>query len=160
MAATAQLVFENFIWRIESKTPTDTSVLTEGFLYSSGYKVPEETRPRSFSVLWNSSGEDAMAGGDPIVEDLSGRIADHQYTVEVYYRAEFGDRDLQKVILLDRHDIAKQLRDPALFVGYDDDNSSASLGVCDRKRVSDEIERGEVVWTYRSVWALIISEDE
>jgi hypothetical protein len=149
-------VFENFIWRLEGIAPS--SQADRGKLqYVDPEDDPSALRPRSFSLTWEGSDTD----GSPT--DLYDRWAVHTFTVEVYYPAGdtgLSNRDAHALSLADRDDICEALRDPAGWTGYDAGNTSTDIGLCDRKRESDEMERDEALYTLRMTWQCHVKEIE
>jgi hypothetical protein len=74
------------------------------------------------------------------------------------YRAKQPRR--HALSLADRDDICEALRDPAGWTGYDAGNTSTDIGLCDRKRESDEMERDEALYTLRMTWQCHVKEIE
>ena len=151
------LVYENFIWRLETLTPTE-SACNERFRYVDPEALDlENARHRSFSVFWESSDADIAP------TDLYDREAAHVFTVEVFYRvgeAALTSRKAHQLIASDRADISKELRNPSSWNGYDQSNTGDDIGLCDRLRLGDELERVEHLYIYRAQWQCHVRESE
>lgn len=166
MAASANLVRDNFAWRIESITPTATEAfLPPRFAEIDVNKVDVEQASglaRKFTLQWRGSDEDNDALGSRIADDESQRLAAHTWIVAIYYPIDKVDAArLERVILQDRHDVLKLLRSPASFAGYSAAQPSASVGIYNRIRIQDEIDRdSERVWSLRTTWRTLINETE
>lgn len=157
MAAQAHLVRKNFVWRIEAVTPTETTLARRAsFTEVDPLRIdPEQSSgyQRAFSVQWQGSEGDQL-------DDLLLRQQSHMYAVEVYYSTKLKYDDLHDIILQDRHDITKTLRNPSNVIGYSDAQSSTDIGVGGRWFDSDEIVREDNLWTYRAMWRVTITETE
>lgn len=150
-------VFQNFAWRIEAISPTAQAGIGPFRMVDPEIADVETLRHRSFALFWESSDEDAGP------TDLYDRWAVHTFTLEVYYRA--GDQGIPNskahtLILADRDDICRTLRDPDLWAGTSDAASSTEIGLKDRRRVGDELERDEDTYTYRATWECHVREVE
>lgn len=158
MATSIQHVVENFVWRLQALVMTDAT---------SGRKLRLNDRPlatsadlssgmtRTFILYWD--------GASPSLEptDMFARWADHTFTLEVAYSTSPALDALLKLILRDRHDITKALRDHALWTGYDDDNSATEIGLEERKLLRDVLDRSSsVTWYLRQTWECRIQENE
>jgi hypothetical protein len=162
VASTADLALRNFKWRLENTTlaydrPGDRGdalrwideVVTD----------PESTAglTRKFNVVWlGQTGPDEESD----VSDISERIADHQFEVNVYYATEIPLLTRQAMALQDRHDIYKTLRNMDNRVGYSD---AVTTGVVVQTRELDEAEvdrDNPFYWRYTSVWNCTIFETE
>lgn len=160
MATNAHNALENLVWRMESISPTDTTSANK-FRFVDIERLDPDEMPhamRLFAVRWQGSAPDFGP------TDLYDRWADHTFDIEVYYPVGPGGmstRKLQKMLLRDRHDIAKALRDPSKFVGYDASNTSTDVGIKNRVMIGDALDRNNpAVWTYRASWRLTIQEVE
>lgn len=166
MSASANLVYKNFIWRVEAIDPTDTTVMRNAF-------VAIDPRPttgrdprtssgltRCFTVTWLGADEQNVVGGNGITDGLNSRTADHRFDVSVYYDGKLKWADVQAMMLSDRHDLIKALRLPSTWVGYDANNSSTVLGVYDRRIEADEVDAEDDFLILRQVWRCTINETE
>jgi len=163
MAAAADLVLKNFVWRIETLTPTETTLLSGSrFVHVDPWRCdPGTLTYRRFSVLWRDSDEDHTSVDGGVTDSLSQRPAMHRFEVSVYYPRKSEYHDLQTAILRDRHDITKQVRNPDNFVGYSATVSTGSIGLYNRIREGDSLDLDdEEMWVYRATWRCIINETE
>lgn len=126
MASCADLVVDNIRWRL---TELDLSYAGRGLQPID----PDQMKPedmagceRLFWVEWD--GEDLPEGG---VSDITERIADHRMTVQVIYSKQIAIERRTRMMLQDRHDIIKCMRDVDLFNGHAKD-STASTGLLAR----------------------------
>lgn len=162
--STSDLVRQNFVWRIESQTPT-SSLLKPRFTEIDPLRLDADQAAgvgeRSFSVYWLGSEEDNVVDGEGITDNENQRIAEHRYRVDIYYTTKLDYRDLQHAMLQDRHDITRLLRSGDNIKGYNADNSSTELGLFNRIRESDELIMDDPdVWVYRATWRCTIEESE
>lgn len=164
MASSADLVLENFYWRIEAISPTSSERQQSFHAISTLELDTGQTSgmDRAFVVSWLGSDEEFLVDGEDICDDGVNRIATHRFEVRVTYSAKPGldALALQQLMLSDRHDITKALRAASSQVGYDDSNTSTSLGILKRVRESDEIEIDGEVWTLVQTWRVDIQETE
>lgn len=149
--------YRNLLWRMESITPTDTDPARGFLFYSPRDFNPETARGtvRSFTLFWD--------GSDPDDEptDITERVADHQFTVEVAYSTDYPLDKLNELVLSDRNDILKTLRDTDGFVGVSDAQPTKATGIWSRVRTRDELDRGNSnIWYLRIVWRCKIQEAE
>ena len=158
MSSAANLVLNNFVYRIGAITPTAGG---KGFVYNArSTTLDPDASPgmvRSFGVYFNES-EEAHD-----VEDITERWAQSTWTVEIAYpvKSERGDENLQSMILQDRHDIIKVLRTSNNKDGTSAAAPSATTGLIYRKFVGDELDREDpVTWIYTQTWACMIQEPE
>lgn len=168
MSSNADLVYRNFFWRIETLVPTDSAIVQPARFFNLDPRRVDPSQAsgvtRGFTVTWIGSDED-FGGGAPGLAQDDGllRWATHRWRVEIYYAAQYRWDLLHRAILLDRHDLLKRLRrghGGSSHVGYDADNPTASIGLWERHRESDEITRAESHWTYGSIWRTKIEENE
>ena len=157
MATLIHRVFENFIWRIESLTPTATAGnLRTRFLDYDPLRHDPSAMPtsRNFSVTWASSASDESP------TDLYDRVAEHVFELEFHYEPTMKWNTLHEVILQDRHDINSLLRDPAYFIGYSAINSTDEINLKNRIRTGDSLVRSPSLITLRQSWRCMVWETE
>jgi hypothetical protein len=150
-------VYRNFVFRTQNVLPTDT-VVDKGFRFISPRDFdPDEAEgvARTFTVYWE--------GSDPDLEptDMSERVADHTFTIEIAYSTSFPVDVLNRIFLSDRNDLIKALRIPSGYKGTGNDNPTVSTGLWARRRARDEIDRGGThTWYLRQTWVCTCREDE
>jgi hypothetical protein len=132
MASQADRVLRNFRWRIESTAPTHQRP-RKPFRWMDLAQMDPDNHPalRLFQVRWLGEGQD---DGDSVT-DLAERRALHRYGIEVFYAADYDLEVIQEIILQDRHDLLKTLRDPRLFVGTGSGDSTSDVGLQARRSV-------------------------
>ena len=161
---TANLVSENFYWRLLALTPTSTLAHAPQFTALDSTRLkPEQSAgtTRGFAVNWLGCDEEHQIDGTGVTDGGENRQAQHRFELEVYYSTKIKHRDLLQLILADRADITKLLRADANWVGYDDDNSTTDIGLWERIREADEIDTEEPThWVLRQIWRCTINEDE
>ena len=164
MSASSNLVLENFYWRILAITPaaaTTPATPAARFFELDPHTFSLEGRVRGVVVTWLGADEEHEVDGEPLVDPLTDRTAQHRFQVEVHYSRMLTHRTLMKLILQDRHDIIAALRVDSSWVGYDADHTTTDLGLFERIRESDELDEGdEEHMTWRSVWRCTIQETE
>lgn len=158
MGSCADLVLQNFYWRLESIAPTNP-ITGRGFVRYDPHLLDADVSSgliRAFTVSWDS------ADSFQDVTDIEDRVAQHIYTVEVVYPIEkFKHAELQYILLQDRHDIIKVLRDSALFIGHDHLNSTTNIGLWSRFLITDELRRPvPTTWALTQRWRCDIKESE
>jgi len=135
MATTLHRVWQNFVWRIQSLTPTCTrGALRQKFVHLNGVtpgQAPGTSRGFEVALLRGST------GGEPT--NFHARRGIHLFTVEVYYDKTLKPDARHEVILQDRHDITTELRRPGGWVGYDATHTTDSI-MLSRENVDDEYE--------------------
>ena len=158
MASAANLVLNNFVYRIGAIDPTAAG---DSFKYNArSTTLDPDASPgmvRSFGVYFNDS-EEAHD-----VEDITERWAESTWTVEIAYpvKAARGDESLQAMILQDRHDLIKALRTSDNKDGTSATAPDTVTGLQYRKFVGDELDREDpVTWIYTQTWACMIRESE
>ena len=150
-------IYDNFVWRIESISPSNAQA-REKFRHNDVplYMTEEQSlADRLVSVYWES--------GDEVQEfsDLTRRWSDVDLTVEVAYDATRDLDKLHALMLSDRNQIIKDLRDPAKFVGYNSSNAVTDIGLKNRVFTGDELDRDrETKWILRQTWRCTIEEQE
>jgi hypothetical protein len=157
MSTNLHRVIENFYWRINGLTPTDQYKRTKFRPYNPlNEDVPENTGGlRQYYVEWMGSDEDTGA------TDMDNREAWHTIRVYVEYPAVLRFRELESMILQDRQDLIKELRDIANRDGYSDDFSSTNIGLIRRLRFGDELDKSnESIWRLATEWRCFIRESE
>ena len=151
-------VYQNFIWRIENTIP-DYSVTRNKFRQIErpiDYSADRSKgMTRTFSVSWGGSDIDLD------MTDITQRTADHQFTIEIYYSADYPMDVLHRLVLDDRDKLIKILRDTDYYVGYNDSNGDTDIGLLYRIRTSDElVEASDVTFMLRMSWTCTILETE
>jgi hypothetical protein len=160
LSAGANLVLRNFVYRVESITPTYSDV-REFFVHNArSTTLDPDASPgmvRSFGVFMETS-EEAHD-----VEDITERWAVHTFTVEINYpvKSERGDMELQAMIGQDRHDLMKVLRTSDYKDGISTSAPATVTGLQYRKFVGDELDREDpITWVYTQTWECMIQETE
>lgn len=158
MTAAVDLVYKNFVWRIENLSPTNQTV-GKKFLSSNFDRVsPGQSSgtTRNFNLSWNGSASPGL------VEDWSERIAQHSFTLWVAYSTDYKNQsDLFGIILQDRHDLIKELRDSDHWLGYSADYSTTNIGLFNRYFQRDSIDASnEVTWYLKQEYQCDILEGE
>lgn len=161
MATSAHLVLDNFYWRIETITPTNLTDCRNYYREIDGNTIkqdfPDGTAGiRRFFVEWTDSDSDVDA------TDHDNREAHHNFIVTVCYPgSSLPWRRLHKLILQDRHDLIKQLRDDDNKVGYNASNTTTDIGLMHRFRGGDElIKEEDEIWRLRIQFRCLIEENE
>lgn len=127
MTSEVKNIIKNFEYRLAAISPNGSLAgVKSKFFYIGEDEDPRESPgyTRSFDVDWNGIG--GFAG----IENQSSTVADHMFSVEVYYHpAQFGKRKTQFLIASDQRDIVKCMHDASKWVGYDSNNPSADIGL-------------------------------
>ena len=158
MSASAHLVHKNFVWRIESISPTSklvarkfTSIdrpLTPFADQSSG-------TTRDFAVYSESAG--------PVYEptDGTGHTREWLWSVDVAYTTDMRLSDLHEAVLQDSYDLITTLRDDAKWLGYSSAATTTDIGLWNRHLVEQRLDRSSpTTWYLRHVYATEIYEAE
>lgn len=138
MPATANLVLRNFRWRIEQTTPT-SNISDRPFRWLDTEIVDPEDSPltRTFTVMWQ---EDEPPEIGSSVIDVTERESNHSFLVAVNYPHEYKLYDRQQMMLLDRHDLIKTLRDDRLYFGYSQNHPNDDLRLWNRRVIRASME--------------------
>lgn len=130
MASTVDLALENLRWRVEAITPTHTRP-GRSFEHVDPERHSPDASPicRWFTVRWTE--ETPQESADDVT-DLAERVAVHTFELRVEYNHEYSLSLRQEIMLRDRHDLVKALRDPALFIGYGPKNLTDDIGLWSR----------------------------
>lgn len=139
MADELSRVLDNYNWRMEAVSPRST-IGIESFRAIDPLGVePGESDglTRCFWVEWLGSGPGHTT------EDSIMRVADHAIVVSVVYSHDYRWQDRHKLMVSDRHDILKALRDDSKWVGYSDTNSSTDIKLKDRQYVRTQKQVGD-----------------
>ncbi len=135
MATTLHLIWQNFVWRILSLTPTATrGGLRTEYVHLNGVspgQAPGTARGFEVTLLRGST------SGEP--SNFYARRGIHQFLVEVFYSKQLKPDARHLVIPQDRHDITTELRRPGSWVGYDDSHTIDQI-MLSRECVDDEYE--------------------
>lgn len=125
MSSSADLVLKNISWVVEGVDPTHDGP-GRGFEPVDLTVADPEALPlpRAYSVMWR--GEEPA---DPSFSDATERVAEHRYSVEVYYPHEYPLDYRQEIALCDRHDLLKALRDDENFFGWEAAHASDDIGL-------------------------------
>jgi hypothetical protein len=128
VGSNADAALRNLKWRIESTAPTHQHP-RRPFRWADPRRVGPADQPavRLFHVRWLGE-EDA---GDSVTDAVE-RRALHRYEVVVDYAADYGWLTLMDVVLQDRHDLIKTLRDPRQYVGTSATDATADIGLQSR----------------------------
>ena len=151
-----QQVFKNIVWRIGALSPTSV-LASERFRHLDNPTRQGEDQSladRSFQIYFDSSERVET------YSDLAHRWNDVTYVMEFGYKAERLQGNFHQLLLDDRNDLLKLLRDPANYSGYSDDNSTDDIGLKNRVFDGDELEREGPTWIYRMRWIHKIEEAE
>lgn len=135
MATTLHRVWSNFVWRIQSLTPTCTrGTLRPKFVHLNGVQPGQAAgTSRGFEVTLLRGG----SSGEP--SKFYARRGIHQFVVEVYYDKSLKPDARHEVIPQDRHDITTELRRPGSWKGYDATHTTDAI-MLSRENVDDEYE--------------------
>lgn len=159
MASRADSVLRNFRWRVESTAPTHQRPL-KPFRWIDPRRVDSDGSPttRLFHVQWLDGDDDR----DASVTDMVERRAVHRFQLDVLYPREYESMLLQEIVLQDRHDIIKALRDDRLWVGTSAADPLSDIGLKSRTLGSPtEMVDGETnTPTLRMIWECEIWETE
>ena len=149
----ADLVHRNFIWRIESMTPSD-EYIAKKFVYVESLRFDEETNAsRLFSVTPTSQGE--------IIEPSDLYFFRQKLTfdlVVMYSRNRIRTEALFGLILQDAKSIIALLYNPGYYRGYSDENSLSSTGLELRQYKSSRIITSNYNTRLTQSWDCIVSE--
>lgn len=153
-------VYDNFIWRLETITVTETALCPseQGFeSYDPGEHSPAQGSGwlRKFYVRWLGSDEDSAA------TDSDRREAWHTFRLHVQYPRVHPVDDMYRLILSDRDDIATQLRSDTTRLGYDASNATTDTGLMRRIREGDAIvDSNPDLWRLDMEWRCKVRESE
>lgn len=157
MTTKLHLLPKNFIYWIEQIQPTCDFHRNTFRVFDDTYQEPElgDGFMRRFTVDWRDS------DGDINATDHSNREAMHNVLVVVYYPVSLRKSDLYDVMLQDRHDMIKVLRCKSSAVGYDEDHPTEEIGIYNRYRVGDELDRtDDRLWFVTYNWQCKMREVE
>jgi len=158
MATSLHLVLENFAYQISSITPTETRRGVGRFMRwdpLAGRELPSGTGGlRQFFVEWAGSDADGAA------TNINTREAWHVIRVAVHYPTVLTHSDLMRMVLLDRHDVIGQLRDPSKRVGYDAAYAATGVGLMVRIRRGDTLQKTAGAWSLVMEWRTQVRESE
>ena len=156
MSTNAHNIIKNFNYQIESITPTNQKKKNSFRHYNPYASDPSKSAFRRFFVQWHGSDPDYAA------TDLDHREAPHQLRLHVDYPTTIDSDDLEEMILQDRHDLIKKLRDSTSYVGISKDNTTAATGLMRRLRIGDATEREQFPGVVRLMidWECKIEESE
>lgn len=126
MGSSAHLIMDNFIWKMETITPTNKAV-------KHGFTVfdPERESPplNSKGLRWfyiSTTGENPPS--QTTYNSL--REAWHAYQAHIFYPLKALDyRKRHKMYMQDRDDIWREVRAQAARYGYDKDNTATDIGI-------------------------------
>ena len=156
MATTVDKVRRNFAWRVESIATTSDICGRRFFEVDPRDLGRTESGglERGFFVTWLSS-EPQQA-----VTDQWQWVTNNRFAVEVLYTPVRGWTDSHDLVLSDRWDLIRTLRDDTLYVGTSDTDSTSDLDLIERWFEGDEfiIEPDSEVFVYRQTWRCTIRE--
>jgi hypothetical protein len=158
MSATADLVYQNFVWRIETLSPTST-LAKKGFTFNNRplNLIPDQSSgmTREFTLYWEGSDPDHAP------TDITERTAEHSFMLDVAYSTKLGADVLFPLMLADRHDLMALLRDTAGYRGYNASNTNTDLFLWRRWHKGDvRITASDTTWYLRQNWICTIREGE
>ena len=159
MATSLHLVHTNFIYQLELLTPTNT-LTSKKFHSIDPLRLSEDLTTgliRAFWVTWQGS------DGNVVPTDLYDHYANHMFEVAVAYSVGpdgLKHEDAHQIILQDRFDISQALRDPDKFDGYNSSNPNTAIGLENRYRTQDELDRDDFAWILRQSWQCTVRETE
>lgn len=156
MTTSINYVFDNFVYQIQQTSPTSTLLRTLFTHFDPTCVEPEagEGFVRHFYVEWMDSNEDLSSS------DSDRREAWHDYRVHVFYPLILTYSDMHKLIMLDRHDLLYRLRRKQYCVGYDANNTDTEIGLLNRHRIGDELDKSNNIWRLSIGWRCKILENE
>lgn len=157
MGSQADRVLRNFSWRVRSIAPTHQRP-GKRFAWYDPRRLDSDASPvcRLFNVRWLGDDDDGSS-----VTDMVERRALHRYRLDVLYPDEHESMLQQEIILQDRHDLIKALRDDRLWVGTSADDPAADIGLQSRRNLPSElIDDDTSTSTLRMVWECEIWETE
>jgi hypothetical protein len=109
-------------------------------------------------------GAEHETGGD-VTTDVPGgsRLGDHLFRVEVYYSSDKKWQELQRLLLIDRHDLIKALSNSDDYNGINAANPSTATSMHSRTLESSEIDYDNIEqgWvTLHQEWLCTLNESE
>jgi hypothetical protein len=156
MSTQINYIFDNFIYQIEKIFPTSTLMRTT-FIYFDPTSIEPEISEgfgRHFYIEWTDSDANLSSS------DSDRREAWHGYRVNVFYPLILTFADMHKLILSDRHDLLYVLRRKQYRVGYNADNPTTEIGLLNRYRSGDELDKSINVWQLSIDYRCKILENE
>jgi hypothetical protein len=154
----SQLVYDNFVWRIQNIAPT-SAIVTKKFLFndSPGNFNPDQSSGtcRVFTVRYESGGEIH----EPC--DGTGYTRDLVFAVDVAYSTEIKLNLFSELVLSDERNLIKCLRDDAKWQGTSDDNPTTNIGLWRRILMGSTLDKTDAVTSYlKQKWACQVWESE
>lgn len=139
MSTSAHRLIGNIAYWASRLVPTNTTVRNRFEEYDPlrGQAADGTGGLRKFYVEWRASEEDVGAS------DADNREAWHNVWLHVEYPTALTFTDLQILVLQDRHDLIKQLRDATTRVGYDASHAATDIGLIRRIVAGVELNRQE-----------------
>lgn len=157
MATNLHYLLPNFIYWIEQTTPTCQFHRNPFRVFDDTYTEPElgDGFVRRFIVDWRDSDNDIDA------TDHSNREALHNVMLTVFYPVVLRKAEMYEMVLQDRHDLIKVLRCKDSAVGYSEDNPTDEIGLYNRYRIGDELDKEEQrLWFITTNWQCKMREVE
>jgi cytochrome oxidase Cu insertion factor (SCO1/SenC/PrrC family) len=158
MATSLHRVYDGFIWRMETITPTNDDVRQKFVAFDPAKETPSNASGwfRKFYIDWRDS------KGDFAATNVVQRESIHYFLITIYYpvvRSEWAR--MHHIVLQDRHDIIKQLRDDTKRRGYNADNTTTDVGLYQRRRNGDQLIKDDPkLWRLLMEWECKILESE
>jgi hypothetical protein len=153
---------ENFTWRIEAITPTAPGLR---FRRWDGFRGDDPANASGWARRFRVSYEHLIE--ELGMTDGSIREAEHLFSLEVAYPLAAYRSHLARVqaMLRDADDLITCLRHDIRYVGYDDDNPSADIGLAGRWLDGQEIvvlsdDDDKAVHGLRQEWRVQVREPE
>ena len=144
--SSASNIISNFEYQISQISPTST---TKRELFApwdvSRNEEPSKSSFRKYWIDWQGSDEDEDGS------NANAREAHHRFMLNVSYPVTLPHNTLTKLVLDDRHDLCKRLRDHQYVVGIAG-ATTQDVGIIWRKRIGDDIDKK----TYEDCWILMI----
>jgi hypothetical protein len=154
MATLLHRVSDNFIYQIQQISPTSSITRNRYVVHEPSRNSEPWSAARQFHVEWTDSDNELDSS------DSDYREAWHNFLVSVIYPLEYSDAQLERLILLDRHDLAKRLRRKEFAKGVTGD-ASLKVGLMNRHRTGDELNRdSDSHWILTTKWRCKVQESE
>jgi hypothetical protein len=136
MSTTLHRIDANFIWRIEAASPQLTGRALPGMFRHLNGAQPGLGSGASRKFEVKRLRRDKPDGST----NQYARIGDHHWQIDVYYSPpDLRPLNVAEIIDQDSHSLIKALRPPSSWVGYDDSNTTTSIGLMARWVDTDEV---------------------
>jgi len=168
MATSLHRIYQNFQWRMETITPTNTA--TSAKAYFRRYD-PLKSDPPDSSGGWRKFFVKISGGDEDLgASDAQARESWMAAAIFVAYPARAGYDDMNRLVQQDRHDILKQMRTGADIIaaaqtrenrlGYDADNTTTNIGLIHREPSGWNLDDAEAVWFLELRFKIYVRELE